>query len=65
MKDPGDYIPGGIYEVLGDWYDDLLKCISEAQKDAYNEAIKDCITKIDSYVKPEDSRHAILKLKIK
>ena len=71
MKDPGDYIPGGVLEVCGDWYDDLLKCISEVQKEAYNKAIEDAMNNVSLNIPTNDwqqrwvNKESILKLKIK
>ena len=62
MQKPGNYIPGGILEACGDWYEDLLEIILQVQKDAYNEAINDIAnTTDDGYI----SIIHVMQLKIK
>ena len=58
MQKPGNYIPGGILEACGDWYEDLLEIISQVQKDAYNEAISEVYERLKD-LKYEDACYSI------
>lgn len=49
MKDPKDYISGEILDKLGDWSDDVLSGIEDAQREAFNEGLQVALEDVSCY----------------
>lgn len=49
MRDPKDYISGEILDKLGDWSDDVLDGIYDAQREAFNEGVRVALEDVSDY----------------